>query len=190
MTTETAQKGPLMWLGLIMLVLLFGLCTVFASVVTAAQAWQEHAQTRWPEVTGRVDNCGLIRTSSNEGRKFYIACRLSYAVGAEQHERNIHSMNFPAPEIWQYPPNQGAPFVDWVNAHPDGTPMVVRYDPANHANAVLATDNMPGGGLRTSSNVKQVEFWAGGFLVLLAIARITRPSSLLQNRHSSMRPNP
>jgi len=55
MTTEAAPKGQLMYLGLAVLVLLSGLCTIFASVVTAAQAWQEHAQARWPEVTGRVD---------------------------------------------------------------------------------------------------------------------------------------
>jgi hypothetical protein len=53
MTTGTVQKGPLMWLGLIVLVVLLGLCTTFALVVTAAQAWQEHAQARWPEVTAR-----------------------------------------------------------------------------------------------------------------------------------------
>jgi hypothetical protein len=53
--SDPAPKGQLMWLGLMMLVALSGLCTIFASVVTAAQARQEHAQARWPEVTARVD---------------------------------------------------------------------------------------------------------------------------------------
>jgi hypothetical protein len=185
MTTRTAQKSPLIWLGLIMLVLLFGLCTIFASVVTAVQAWQEHTQTRWPEVTAHVDVCSLNRTSSNGGRKFYIGCRLSYAVGVEQHAANVYSRNVPSPEIWQYPPNQIAPFEEWVNKHPDGTPIVVRYDPADHTKVVLATDNMPGGGLRTSSNVEQLEFFAGGFLVLLLIAGFTRPRAFLQEIYSS-----
>jgi hypothetical protein len=175
MTTGTAQKGLLMLLGF--LVLLLGLCTVFAFVVTVAQAWQEHLQARWPEVTARVDKCGLDRTSTGRREKYYIHCRLSYAVGAEQHSANIYSRNVPSPEIWQYPPNQIAPFVDWVNDHSQGTPVVVRYDPAHHAKIVLVTANMPGGGPRTPSNVKLLEFLAASFLALLTIARITRPRS-------------
>jgi hypothetical protein len=82
MTTGTVQKGPLMRLGLMVLVLLLGLCTVFASVVTVAEDWQEYVQARWPEVTARVDECGLEPTSSGRREKFYIRCRLSYAVDA------------------------------------------------------------------------------------------------------------
>jgi hypothetical protein len=43
---------------------LSGLCTIFASVVTAAQARQEHAQARWPEVTARRP----MRPESDEQR--------------------------------------------------------------------------------------------------------------------------
>jgi hypothetical protein len=46
MTTGTVPKGPLLWLGLMVLVILFGQCTIFASVVTVAQDWQEHRQAR------------------------------------------------------------------------------------------------------------------------------------------------
>ncbi|MGA8678095.1 MAG: DUF3592 domain-containing protein [Candidatus Acidiferrales bacterium] len=107
MTTGTAPKGQvkLMYLGLMVLVAFSGLCTAFMLVATAAQAWQEHAQARWPEVTARVDACGLNRTSSNGRHKFYIHCRLSYAVDAEQNATNVYSSNVPSPEIWQYPPN-------------------------------------------------------------------------------------
>jgi hypothetical protein len=176
MTTGTAPKGHiLMWLGLTVLVAFSGLCTIFVSVATAAQAWQEQAQTRWSEVTARVDGCGLNRTSSGRREKFYIHCRLSYAVGAEQNVTNVYSGNVPSPEIWQYPPNQIAPFKEWVDEHPQGTPIVVRYDPANHAKVVLVANYMPRGGPRTPNNVKLLEVCAGSFLVLLTIARITRP---------------
>jgi len=174
MTTGTVQKGPLMWRGLMVLVVLSGLCSIFASVVTAAQAWQEHAQARWPEVTARVDSCSLDQTSTDRLERYYIDCRLSYAVGAEQHATNIYSSNVPSPEIWQYPPNQIAPFEDWVNDHPQGTPIVVRYDPDDHTKVVLVAANMPRGGPRTPNNLKLLEFLAGTFLVLLTIARITR----------------
>jgi hypothetical protein len=185
MTKGTVQQGPLMWLGLAVLVLFFGLSMIFVSVVTAVQAWQEHAQARWPEVTAHADECGLSRTSSGRREKFYIRCRLSYAVGAEQHATNVYSSNVPSPEIWQYPPNQIAPFQKWVDQHPQGTPIVLRYNPADHTKVMLVAANMPNGGPRTPNNVKFLEFVAGSFLVLLTIARITRPRSLLPNEFSS-----
>jgi hypothetical protein len=166
-----------MWLGLTLLVVLSGLCTIFLSVVTAAQAWQEHARGRWPEATARVDRCGLDQTSSGRREKYYIHCRLSYEVGREQEVTSIYSSNVPSPEIWQYPPNQIGPLEEWVDEHPPGTPIAVHYDPADHKKAVLVTA-MPLGGPRTPSNMKQLEVWAGGFLILLMIARITRPRFL------------
>jgi hypothetical protein len=189
MTTGTEPKGQWMWLGLSLLVALSGLCTIFVLVVTAAQALQEHAQARWPEVTARVDRCGLDQTSSGP-RRYYIHCRLSYAVGAEQNATNVYSHHVPSPEAWQYPPNQMGPLVEWVDEHPQGRPIVVHYDPANHTKVVLVASNMPLGGPRTPSNVKQLEVWAGSFLVLLTIARITRPRSLWQKGYSSTPLNP
>jgi hypothetical protein len=189
MTTGTVQKGPLMWLGLMVLVVLLGLCTIFAAVVTAAQAWQEHAQARWPEVTARVDRCGLSKSSSGP-RRYYINCRLSYAVGAEQNATNVYSSKVPPAEVRQYPPNQIGTFEEWVDQHLPGTPIVVHYDPAHHTKVVLVADYMPRGGPRTPNNVKLLEFLAGGFLVLAAIARITRPRSLWQSERSSMPLNP
>ncbi len=190
MTTGTVQKGPLMWLGLMVLVVLFGLCTIFASAVTVAQAWQEQAQARWPEVTARVDRCGLDRTSSRGREKYHIRCRLSYAVGAEQNATNVYSSNVPSPEIWQYPPNQIAPLQEWVDKHPQGTPIVVRYDPADHTKVLPVAGDIPRGGSRTPNNLKLLEVCAGSFLVLLILARITRPRSLRQNGYSSIPLNP
>jgi uncharacterized protein DUF3592 len=182
MTTGTVQKGPLMWLGLMVLVVLLALCTIFASVVTAVQAWQERAQARWPEVTARVDRCGLNKSSTGQKHGwYYISCRLSYAVGAEQNATNLYSSKVPPPEVQQYPPNQIAPFDEWVDQHPPGTPIIVRYDPADHTKVVLVANYMPRGGPRTPNNVKLLEFLAGSFLVLVTLARITRPQSLSQS---------
>jgi Protein of unknown function (DUF3592) len=189
MTTDTAQKGPLMWLGLIVLVALSGLCTIFVSVATAANAWQARAQARWPQATARVDRCSLDRTSSNGSRKVHITCRLSYAVGPEQNVAEVYSSNVAAPEIWQYPRNQIGPLQEWLKEHAEGTPIVVRYDPANHIRVVLVSDNMPFGGSRTVKNVQLLEICAGLFLILLMIARITWPRSSWQNRYSSMPQN-
>jgi hypothetical protein len=190
MTTETAPKGQWMWLILMVLVVFSGLCTIFVSVVTTAQAWQEHAQSRWPEVTARVDRCELKQTSTGRRDKYYIRCRLAYAVGAEQNATNVYSSNVPSAKIWQYPPNQLGPFEQWVEEHPPGTPIAVRYDPGDHAKVVLVASDMPGKGPRTPNNVKLLEVCAGSFLVLLMIARITRPRSLWQSGGSSMPVNP
>jgi TPR repeat protein len=46
MTTRTAPKSQAVWLELMMLIALSGLGTVFAPVVTAAEAWTEYAQAR------------------------------------------------------------------------------------------------------------------------------------------------
>lgn len=120
---ETAPKAGFLRLVLALLVVPSGLCTSFALVVTAAQAWQEHTQARWPEVMARVDRCVMDQTSSNGRNWFYIDCRLSYAVGPEQNVARIYSVNVPLPEVWQYPPNQIAPFEQWVDEHPPGTPI-------------------------------------------------------------------
>jgi hypothetical protein len=162
-------------LGLVVLVVLSALCTIFAAVVTAAEAWQEHAQANWPEVTARVERCGLDQTSTRRRNAYYIHCRLSYSIGAERNVANIYSRNVPPADVWQYPANQIGPFEDWVERHPPGTPIVVRYNPANHRKVARVGLDMPGGGPRTPSNLKLLEAWAGGFVVLALIARLTRP---------------
>jgi len=180
MPTETSPKAQLMWSGLILLVVLSGLCTLFAAVVTAIQAAQEHAQESWPQVTARIDQCRMEQSSTRRRQMFNIHCRLSYAVDAEQNSAVLHSTSVPSAQVWQYPPNQIQPFEDWLNAHPPGTPIVVRYDPARHSRMVIATDYMPRGGPHTPSNVKLLALFGGGFLFLFGLARLTRPQSLGQ----------
>jgi len=175
MTTEGVAKRQVLWRGFVGLMGLFaGLCTIFALVVTAGEAWKEHAQARWPEVTAHVDRCGLDQTSSGRREKYYIHCRLSYTVGSEQIAANIYSSNVPSPAIWQYPPNQIGPLEQWAAEHPQGTPIVVHYDPANHRKAALVTTDMPLGGPRTPNNLKVLGVFAVASVLLLTIARITR----------------
>jgi len=118
MVKRKVEINPLLWLGLSVLVILLGLCTLFALLTTGAQAWQEHAEQRWPVVTTHVDKCDLQRSSTNGGSKVYIRCRLSYAVGTELNVTNIYSASVAAPEVWQYPRNQIAPLEEWLEANP------------------------------------------------------------------------
>jgi hypothetical protein len=97
---------------------------------------------------------------------------LSYTVGSEQNVTSIISMNAPAREVWQYPPNQIEPLEKWLDAHPPGTPILVRYDPARHTR-VVTTDRLVGGP-HTQGNVRLLEVGAGSFVILLTIMLITR----------------
>jgi Protein of unknown function (DUF3592) len=183
METETTRIRGCMTLGLGLLVAFSGLCTIFVLVATAAQAWQEHAQAQWPEVTGRVEKCGL--SQSGRRNRYYIHCRFSYEIGPEQHSINTYSATVPSADTWQYPPNQIDPYEDWVKEHQQGTPIVLRYDPSNHRKVVLAASPMPRSGARTPQNIKLLEIVGGSFLVLLTIARLARPRSFQLDEGSS-----
>ncbi len=173
-----AQKRQLVWTAFILLVLLTGLCTVFASVVTAAEAWQEHAQAHWPEVTAKIDRCGMDRTSTGRRNGYYIDCRLSYARGSELNTARIYSRTVPGPNVWQYPPNQIVPLEQWMDAHPAGTPIAIRYDPANPRKVVPIDSDLPGVGPHTASNINQVEFWGVSFFVLVVIVGVRKKRSM------------
>jgi hypothetical protein len=177
-TPEVSRARGLLFVCLVVLALLTGACTIFALVVTAAQAWQEHAEKSWPEVTAHVDTCRFERNSTRGRHKLYIACRFTYEVGAEQNAISIYSTCFPAPEVAAYPPNQQKPFEDWLDAHPPGTPIALRYDPANHKKAVISADFMPRGGPHTQNNIKLLTFFALSFIVLLSLTQLTRPRKL------------
>ena len=178
MATEGVRRFQVVWSGVAVLGLFAGLCSIFALVVTVAEGWQEHAQSQWPEATERVQRCGVdIYTHRSES--YWIDCRISYLVGGEEIATVVHSRSTPAPRrvISQNPGMQIGLMQEWVDAHPQGTPIAVHYDPANHKKAVLVTTDMPLGGPRTPDNLRLLGAFAGSSALLLAIARMMRPAS-------------
>ncbi len=162
------------------------LCTIFAFVVTVLEAWQEHAQAQWPEVTARIQKCVVSvsrksrqRASENQGGYYYIDCHITYLIGAEEIATRVLSRSAPAPNVLAR--NNPWALVDqlqsWVEEHPQGTPIAVHYNPTNHRKAALVSTDMPLGGPRTPSNMRLLGIFAATSAVLLAIARIARPSS-------------
>jgi hypothetical protein len=127
----TAPKTQTWWSILAVFTAFAGLCIIFVSIVTAAQAWQEHYQAHWPTITAHVDTCALQQTSTGRRNRYYIRCRFAYVIGAEEHAANVYSINAPSPEVWQYPPNQLAPLEQRVEDHPTGTPILLHFNPAN-----------------------------------------------------------
>lgn len=184
MTTGPVSKRQLIWVGLSLLAGFLGVCTIFALVVTAAEGWTERAQAQWPQVTARVDKCDMRQSSSGRRDRYYIRCRLVYAAGAEQNAASVYSKRVPGREVQQYPPNQIEPLEEWLEQHPQGTPIDVHYDPDNHSKIAVVESGMLVGGPRTASNLKVVELFGGGFLVLVAIALIVRPRSVSVNENS------
>ena len=90
-----------MWRGIVgLLGLVAGLCTVFALVVTVAEGWQEHAQAQWPEAKAHIEKYYLHQSSRGRRDRYYIDCRLSYVVGAEEFVAKVYSGSVPAPTVW------------------------------------------------------------------------------------------
>jgi hypothetical protein len=171
------------WRGFVLLIAAFfglaaGLCTLFALVVTAAQAWQEHAHAHWPQATAQVQQCAL-RIYTHRRESYRIDCTVSYSAQGTETVSHVYSRSTPAPSrvIAQYPPNPYEMLQDWVDAHPKGTPIAVHYDPANHSKAVLVVTDMPLAGPSTPSNLKLLAASAASFIVLLTIVQIARPRS-------------
>ena len=174
------------WRGLVLLFAAFLglfalLCTVFVSVVTAAEAWVEHAQAQWPRTTARVQRCDLD-IYMHRPESYWIDCSITYTVRGEELISHVHSRTTPAPQrvIWQYPSGQFERLQEWVDEHPEGTPIAVHYDPANRRKAVLVETDMPLGGPRTPGNLRLLGITALSCMMLLTIARIMRPRSVRQ----------
>ena len=163
------------WRGIVLLLGCFaGLCTLFAGVVTAFDAWREHVRAGWPEARARVELCE-IREYRSSGKSYYIRCRLAYTVAGQTIEAQIDSMMVPDPArvIWRSPgfPDLGD-LQEWVDAHPAGTPIDVHYNPAIPRTAALVITDMPLAGPRAPGDLRLVYAFAMLCVVLLLIASV------------------
>lgn len=152
-----------------------GLCMLFALVVTALEAWSEHAQAQWPEATARIGECALDQYPSHP-EDYLIECKIKYPVGTDIMHSKVRSRTTPAPDrlIWSYPAGTFDRMQQWVAAHGAGTPLTVHYDPADPTRAALLATDMPLGGPRTPGNVKLLGGTAAIFAVLCAAAYLMR----------------
>jgi hypothetical protein len=155
-----------------------GLCTIFMLVVTVALAWSEHPHAQWPEATAHIERCD-VDLYLHQPEAYWIDCTLRYVVGGEEIVSHVHSRTTPAPQrfVYQYPAGQVERMQEWVDEHPERTPITVHYDPANHQEAVLVQTDMPRGGPQTPGNLRLLGLCAASCLVLVTIARIARPRS-------------
>jgi hypothetical protein len=178
MTTQAMSQNEAGWRGWVTFVaatlgLLCGLCTLFALVVTAAQAWQEHAEAGWPQATAQVEQCNL-EIYSHRHMSYWINCSISYPVRGRQVASTVHTLTIPAPSntIWESSPGMFGRMQEWVDRHPQGSSIRVHYDPARPEKAVPVETDMPRGGPQTPNNLKLLGFFAVSCVVMVIIARM------------------
>jgi hypothetical protein len=140
-----------------------GLCTLFALVATAITAWHEHLQSQWPEAAARIERCTVDPISFGRRDRYYIDCRLSFRVGIDEIAAEVDSRTTTTPE---------PVFDTWIAAHPQGTPLAVRYHPAHPAQVVAVDTDMPNYGPTTPQNLKALGAAAAVCVLLLTIAAV------------------
>jgi len=152
------------------------LCTIFAFVVTAAEAWREHAQLSWPSATATIQRCAVdtyVRSrNGNSSTRSRIACDIQYVVNDNDIQARLHSASAAS--------NSDVSLMRrWVGQHARGTDVAIHYDPANSKNAVLTETDMPFAGPHTPNNLKLLAIAVVAFVVFYSLARI------LQRRQTS-----
>jgi len=81
MTTRSAPRSQAAWLGLMMVIALSGLGTVFAPVVTAAEAWSEYAQAR---VDSAIDPLAASAENGDAAAQLKLGMRYYDGISREK----------------------------------------------------------------------------------------------------------
>ena len=169
-TSGTASK-TLTAQGLIALLGIFaGLCAVFALIVSVSDGWREHVHESWPQVTATIERCSVdpyvpLRSASRTP-VWNVRCRIGYRADANQIDTSIRSRS--TASGWG---GDTDGMRQWVARHPSGSPIVVRYDPADPKIAVLTETDMPYAGPRTPNNLRLLLIASVACFALLTIAR-------------------
>jgi hypothetical protein len=155
--------------GLIGLSALFaGMCSLFALIVTAGEALRELTQARWPEVTATIERCSIdlqyYDGPNSDDPTWWLECKIGFRAGTDQILARIYSGH-------RSNPSQGYPELmnRWVNDHPPGSTIVVRYNPTD-LKALPVRDYLPNGEPRTLSNLKLLSGFTLACASLLAIS--------------------
>src|SRR5215469_2383771 len=150
---QPSPGRPLTAQGIVGLLAVFaGLCAVFALIVSVADAWREHVQQTWPEVTATVQRCSVdphIPIRGSRAPLWTIHCRIAYRVGGDEIEGRIESRSTTSGWGGNLDGMQR-----WASGHRSGSSFVVHYDPANPKMVVLTKTDMPSAGPRTPSNLR------------------------------------
>jgi len=124
-----------------------GLGAVLGLIVTIIEWREEVAQAHWPVVTAVVQSSSVdsYRTSK-QGTVWRLRCHVRYAADWAEHTATLSSRSV------QSDADITAMRL-WAAQHRRDTSVDVRYDPDQPSHIVFATDDVPGAGPRTGTNV-------------------------------------
>jgi len=149
--------------------LFFGLCAIFALVVTVVEWREDAARERWPLASARVEqgdvDADLPRPRSGASPTWRLRYRVRFEVdGVEQRATlTSHSTSSEA---------DAAKMLAWAAQHRRGARLEVRYDPARPERAVFASADVPDFGPRTRTNLQLTFGAAAACVALLWLARL------------------
>jgi hypothetical protein len=167
-TTRLTLPGLIGFFGLFA-----GLCTAFILVITVGVAWREHAQESWPEASATIERCSVdlkyLDGPSDPDPTWWIECRIGFRTETDRIETTIHSGH-------RSNPSQGYPELmdQWVDDHPSGSQIVVRYSPSDHKTAIPSRDYLPNGEPKTGYNLKFLMICFIACICLLVMAKLLR----------------
>jgi len=169
---RTTGRGFVMLAGVF-----FAVCTAFAALITATEAWQEHVQARWPAATAQIKSCKVDFAYSEE-KHAYIVCFIQVFAERQTIETMVTSRKARAPDevLFQWPKHQVGEMEmqSWVDNHPQGTSIQVHYDLAKAAKVVLVNADMPLGDARTPGNLRILGIFSAISAPILALGLIVR----------------
>ena len=161
-SNDTRVSGWRGWVALFGFFL--GLCSLFALVVTIGESWYEYAQSKWVVTTARIQQCQLEDLQDRDESSVGISCRIGFAVNGDEMVAQVWSRSMR--------PDQDGYIQDWLEAHPDGSAITARYNPANPKKVALVTTDARLWGPHTPENLRLLGLFAAASLMTIAIARV------------------
>ena len=137
---------------------------LFALVVSIGEGWHEYSESKWVETTAQIHQCRLQSYQGDRKSPVTISCRIGFRAGGEDVVTKVTSRSTR--------PGQDGVMQDWVEAHPDGSSITARYNPANAGKVVLVTADAFLWGPHTPQNLRLFGAFAAASLLMLAIARV------------------
>jgi len=142
-----------------------GLAALFGLVVTIVEWRDEVAQARWPIATAIVQSSSVDSHRTPKGGVVWrLRSRVRYTAGGAEHVATLASSSVQSEA-------DIAAMQAWADQHGRDTSLDVRYDPAQPGHVVFATDDVPGAGPRTRTNVTITLVAATLCVLCLAFAR-------------------
>jgi hypothetical protein len=148
---------------------ILGFLFVFVTLImigkTAADAYRESRQVKWPGVVATITQ-QVVRKYSGRQDVWRIELEVRYSVNGETLTSDIHSRVGDSTEI--------RAMRTWASQHQPGTPLPGRYDPAHHNIVVPDAGDMPESGPQVPDDLIMVLIFLLLSAALITIGRVLK----------------